>query len=75
MAFRFFSKVGLGLLAFAMPVAIAAKGAPAKRLVLIDDDVVGLNGAPALLLQAPGVEVLGITTTSGSPFRKKARAG
>ena len=74
MAFRFFYTVGLGLLALAAPVAIAAKEAPAKRLVLIDDDVVGLNGAPALLLQAPDVEVLGITTTSGSVWRDTATA-
>ena len=74
MAFRFFSTVGLGLLALAMPVVIAAKGASAKRFVLIDDDVIGLNGAPALLLQAPGVEVLGITTTSGSVWRDTATA-
>ena len=54
--------------------ATAAKEAPGKRLVLIDDDVVGLNGAPALLLQAPDVEVLGITTTSGSVWRDTATA-
>ncbi len=75
MAFRFVS-VGclVALLSLATPVATAAKEAPGKRLVLIDDDVVGLNGAPVLLLQAPDVEVLGITTTSGSVWRDTATA-
>ncbi len=75
MAFRFVRVGGLiALLSLATPVAISAQEAPGKRLVLIDDDVVGLNGAPALLLQAPGVEVLGITTTSGSVWRDTATA-
>lgn len=52
---------------------IAAAPAP-KRLVLIDDDVIGLNGVPALMLQAPDVQVLGITTTSGSVWRDTATA-
>ncbi|WP_082466191.1 nucleoside hydrolase [Sphingomonas sp. Leaf38] len=56
------------------PAASIAKVAPARRLVLIDDDVVGLNGVPALLLQAPDVDVLGITTTSGSVWRDTATA-
>ncbi|MES3098566.1 nucleoside hydrolase [Sphingomonas faeni] len=75
MAFRFVSVGSLvALLSLATPVAISARDAPAKRLVLIDDDVVGLNGAPALLLQAQDVEVLGITTTSGSVWRDTATA-
>lgn len=75
MAFRFVP-VGclIALLSLATPVAVSAQNATARRLVLIDDDVVGLNGAPALLLQAPGVEVLGITTTSGSVWRDTATA-
>jgi len=75
MAFRFVP-VGcvLALLSLATPDAVSAQDATARRLVLIDDDVVGLNGAPALLLQAPGVEVLGITTTSGSVWRDTATA-
>ncbi len=48
--------------------------APAKRLVLIDDDIVGLSGVPVLMLQSPDVEVLGITTTSGSVWRDTATA-
>ena len=40
----------------------------------IDDDVVKLSGAPALLLQAPDVEVLGITAMSGSVWRDTATA-
>ena len=60
--------------ALGVPAASVAKVASAKRLVLIDDDVVGLNGAAALLLQAPDVSVLGITTTSGSVWRDTATA-
>jgi len=52
----------------------AAAVAKERRLVLIDDDVIGLNGVPTLLLQAPDVEVLGITTTSGSVWRDTATA-
>ena len=62
------------LLSVCLIAAPAAAADPAKRLVLIDDDVIGLNGVPALLLQAPGVEVLGITTTSGSVWRDTATA-
>ena len=70
MALRYVWTVCLvGLMILGTPGATAAKNAPAKRLVIIDDDVVGLNGAPVLLLQAPDVEVLGITTTSGSVWR------
>lgn len=46
----------------------------AKRLVIVDDDVIGLNGVPLLLLQSPDVELLGITTTSGSVWRDTATA-
>ena len=54
-------------LLLAAPASAGAAAAPsAKRLVLIDDDLIGLNGVPVLLLQSPDVEVLGITTTSGS---------
>ena len=75
MALRYVWTVCLvGLMILGTPGAAVAKNAPAKRLVLIDDDVVGLNGAPALLLQAPDVEVLGITTTSGSVWRDTATA-
>ncbi len=75
MALRYVWAVCLAsLITLGTPGATAAKEAPGKRLVLIDDDVVGLNGAPALLLQAPDVEVLGITTTSGSVWRDTATA-
>lgn len=75
MALRYVWTVCLvGLTILGTPGATAAKNAPAKRLVIIDDDVVGLNGAPVLLLQAPDVEVLGITTTSGSVWRDTATA-
>ncbi|WP_093079826.1 nucleoside hydrolase [Sphingobium sp. AP50] len=70
--------VMLGVLAWAMSVqaADAKPGASlsGKRLVIIDDDVIGLNGVPLLLLQSPDVEVLGITTTSGSVWRDTATA-
>ncbi len=66
----------------ALALAMAAQGASAKpaapvaakRLVIVDDDMIGLNGVPLLLLQSPGVEVLGITTTSGSVWRDTATA-
>ncbi|AHE52417.1 hypothetical protein NX02_03315 [Sphingomonas sanxanigenens DSM 19645 = NX02] len=48
--------------------------APPKRLVIVDDDIIGLNGVPLLMLQAPDVELLGITTTSGSVWRDTATA-
>lgn len=62
-------------LLLAAPASAGAAAAPsAKRLVLIDDDLIGLNGVPVLLLQSPDVEVLGITTTSGSVWRDTATA-
>ncbi|MBO9712955.1 nucleoside hydrolase [Sphingomonas sp.] len=65
----------LALLILLLSVPAAARPADSpRRLVLIDDDVIGLNGVPTLLLQAPGVEVLGITTTSGSVWRDTATA-
>lgn len=54
--------------------AAGAAAPPPKRLVIVDDDVIGLNGVPLLLLQSPDVEVLGITTTSGSVWRDTATA-
>ncbi len=67
------------LLALAVLVAapaLARDNAPdrPRRLVLVDDDLIGLNGVPVLLLQAPDVEILGITTTSGSVWRDTATA-
>ena len=51
----------------------AAAGAPAKRLVIIDQDAYGPAGsnmqAILMLLQSPDVEVLGITVTSGDGWR------
>jgi len=64
----------LAALALLPAAAALAQSAPAKRLVLIDDDLIGLNGVPTLLLQAPDVDVLGITTTSGSVWRDTATA-
>ncbi len=71
-------KIMLGALALMLGVqgANARPAAPAtpKRLVIVDDDMIGLNGVPLLLLQSPDVEVLGITTTSGSVWRDTATA-
>lgn len=69
-----------GVLTFAslMGTAYAAQRneppASKQRLVIVDDDVIGLNGAPLLLLQSPDVKLLGITTTSGSVWRDTATA-
>lgn len=68
----FFRILPVLLLALAAPAA--ARDVPARRLVLIDDDVIGLNGVPILMLQSPDVDVLGITTTSGSVWRDTATA-
>ena len=71
-------KIMLGALALMLGVqgGNAKPAAPAspKRLVIVDDDMIGLNGVPLLLLQSPDVEVLGITTTSGSVWRDTATA-
>ena len=64
----------LALLPGASALAQNPPATPPKHLVLIDDDLIGLNGVPTLLLQAPDVEVLGITTTSGSVWRDTATA-
>jgi len=55
-------------------IACSAAQAGPKRLVIVDDDVIGLNGVPLLMLQASDVELLGITTTSGSVWRDTATA-
>ncbi len=62
------------ILALLLPAPAFAAAPSPRRLVLIDDDFIGLNGAATLLLQAPDVEVLGITTTSGSVWRDTATA-
>jgi inosine-uridine nucleoside N-ribohydrolase len=63
----------LGALALIAAPAQGKSSAPTtKRLVIVDDDVIGLNGVPLLMLQSPDVEVLGITTTSGSVWRDTA---
>ncbi|WP_230461180.1 nucleoside hydrolase [Sphingobium sp. CAP-1] len=71
-------KAMLGAMALMLGVqgAMAAPATPAtpKRLVIVDDDVIGLNGVPLLLLQSQDVELLGITTTSGSVWRDTATA-
>ena len=62
------------LLAALCPALAMAAPPAAERLVIVDDDLIGLNGVPLLLLQAPDVRVLGITTTSGSVWRDTATA-
>jgi len=57
-----------------LPQPATAQAPAAKRLVIVDDDLIGLNGVPLLMLQAPDVTVLGITTTSGSVWRDTATA-
>jgi len=61
--------MGIG---FEVPTAMAAP-APAKRLVLIDQDGSGPGGsnqmAMMVLLQSPEVEVLGITMVTGNAWR------
>src|SRR6218665_2790776 len=54
----------LGVLIGALPA-----WADAPRKVIIDDDLGGFRLAPALLIQAPDVQVLGITTVSGTEWR------
>ncbi len=56
------------LLAAAMP----AQAQPARRLVIIDDEGFGL--AHAMLLDAPDIEVLGITTVTGNVWANRATA-
>jgi inosine-uridine nucleoside N-ribohydrolase len=52
---------------------VAASGAAPRRLVIIDQDALGPAGsnlqAILMLLQAPDVDVLGITITSGDGWR------
>lgn len=68
------SLLALLILIVATPSPAHPAPEPAKRLVIVDDDFIGLNGAALLLLQAPDVEVLGITTTSGSVWRDTSTA-
>lgn len=68
---RYFGIVFLSLVAW--PVAArAASGATAPRLVIVDDDGFGL--AQWMVLQAPGVKVLGVATVTGDLWQKEATA-
>ncbi|WP_082449635.1 nucleoside hydrolase [Sphingomonas sp. Leaf67] len=58
----------MALLVATMP----AQAQPARRLVIIDDEGFGL--AHAMLLDAPDVEVLGITTVTGNVWANRATA-
>jgi inosine-uridine nucleoside N-ribohydrolase len=65
--------VFLALLLIAFGAAASAPDAAPKRLVLVDQDGSGPGGsnqmAMMVLLQAPGVEVLGITMVTGNAWR------
>ncbi|MGH8447370.1 MAG: nucleoside hydrolase [Solimonas sp.] len=63
-AARFGRWLALGLL-----VAGVHAEAAGKRLVILDDDIGGFNVAQLMALQAPDVEVLGLTIVSGSTWR------
>lgn len=60
--------LGAGLLACAL-AAQAADPAAAPRKVIFDDDLSGPRASALLLIQAPDVELLGITIVSGSTWR------
>ncbi|HZU64134.1 MAG TPA: nucleoside hydrolase [Novosphingobium sp.] len=72
--FRPLVALGLGLLAIAGPAAAETRPAPhaEPRKVIIDDD--GFALMQAMLLKAPDVEVLGITTVSGDFWQNRATA-
>lgn len=55
---------------------LAAPPAPAaeKRLVILDDDLDGFAPAQVMALQAPDVQVLGLTTVSGNAWATEATA-
>lgn len=61
----------LGLMAL-LAAAVPAQAQQARRLVVIDDEGFGLSHA--MLLDAPDVEVLGITTVTGNVWANRATA-
>jgi purine nucleosidase len=69
---RMFRSIALPALLFFLGVASVTAASP-KRLVIIDQDALGPAGsnlqAILMLLQAPDVEVLGITIASGDGWR------
>lgn len=54
------------LVALTAPTMAAAAG---KRLVIFDDDLTGVRASLLMALQAPDVEVVGVTVVSGSGWR------
>ncbi|WP_242121772.1 nucleoside hydrolase [Sphingomonas lacusdianchii] len=64
-------RIGLWLLAL-LAATMPAQAQQARRLVIIDDEGFGL--AHVMLLDAPDVEVLGITTVSGNVWANRATA-
>ena len=52
----------------------AAVAADAPRKVIVDDDITGVRSSALLAIQAPDVEVLGLTLVSGSVWRDEGVA-
>lgn len=65
--------LSLALAAALLAAAPAARGADGRRQVIIDQDMFGPGGSNMnsvlMLLQAPGVDVLGIVVSSGDGWR------
>jgi inosine-uridine nucleoside N-ribohydrolase len=54
----------LGFMALGAP-ALAAE----REMVILDDDIGGISGAPPVLMQSPDIDVIGMTIVSGSTWR------
>ena len=52
----------------------AATDPAAPRKVIVDDDITGVRSSALLAIQAPGVQVLGLTIVSGSVWRDEGVA-
>ncbi|NKF24230.1 nucleoside hydrolase [Solimonas marina] len=59
----------LSLLVLLTLTVHTAQAADGKRLVILDDDLDGFHPAQLMALQAPDVDVLGITIVSGNAWR------
>ena len=62
------------LVAGALALAVTAHAAADKRKLIVDDDVTGPRAATLMAVQAPDVELLGLTIVSGSAWRDEAVA-
>ncbi len=54
--------------------SVSASPAPARRKVILEDDIDGFTPAQLMLLQSPEVEVLGLSVVSGNIWRDEALA-